>query len=392
MVVGGQLFQVEAAERQVGAANGLAVLIHRNDLQKPVCRDHGTVCCGDVLLGIKAEGDSGDLAIHANAKGFILLQHLVQRHKGFLALVVEAGRGFGDFHLLACVHQLHVGDVLAGIHHAVGELNFFHLEFAQVEGLALSRSVLAGGDGVHYLARRVAQGAVQGVDVLQGGDFKHRTGQALHLIHRLVNALVFCHRGKYLAGLADFDDSFLGHVGLGDFDHRHAAFLAGIVLGHIKVNRGAVQHIAVGGLYFNQGISRAVFQLFRRYQIALGIGVERINGGRRRVSEGHFHLAAIGTVNLEPGPRIGDGDAGFRVHLDHLDEALKVGVVDEITVGLAVLSDIHFKIVHQLAAFPALGLTDDIGAVGQLLRLCKAVLIADEDIALRFLGIFIAAG
>ena len=272
------------------------------------------------------------------------------------------------------------------------ELDFLHLELAQVEGLALGCPVLAGGDGVHYLARRVAQGAVQGVDVLQGGDFKHRTGQALHLIHRLVNALVFCHRGKYLAGLADFDDSFLGHVGLGDFNHRHAAFHAGIVLGHIKVNRGAVQHIAVGGLYFNQGISRAVFQLFRRYQIALGIGVERINGGRRRVSEGHFHLAAIGTVNLEPGPRIGDGDAGFRVHLDHLDEALKVGVVDEITVGLAVLSDIHFKIVHQLAAFPALGLADDIGAVGQLLRLCKAVLIADEDIALRFLGIFIAAG
>ena len=165
-----------------------------------------------------------------------------------------------------------------------------------------------------------------------------------------------------------------------------------MILGHIKVNRGAVQYIAIGGLYFNQGISRAVFQLFRRYQIALGIGVERINGGRRRVSEGHFHLAAIGTVNLEPGPRIGDGDAGFRVHLDHLDEALKIGVVDKVAVGLAVLGDIHFKIVHQLAAFPALGLTDDIGAVGQLLRLCKAVLIADEDIALRFLGIFIAAG
>ena len=190
MAVSGKLLQVEAAERQVGAANGLAVLIHRNDLQKPVCRDHGTVCCGDVLLGIKAEGDSGDLAIHANAKGFILLQHLVQRHKGFLALVVEAGRGFGDFHLLACVHQLHVGDVLAGIHHAVRELDFLHLELAQVEGLALGCPVLAGGDGVHYLARRVAQGAVQGVDVLQGGDFKHRTGQALHLIHRAMLGLV----------------------------------------------------------------------------------------------------------------------------------------------------------------------------------------------------------
>ena len=35
MAVGGQLFQVEAAERQVGAARGLAVLIHRNDPRSP---------------------------------------------------------------------------------------------------------------------------------------------------------------------------------------------------------------------------------------------------------------------------------------------------------------------------------------------------------------------
>ena len=272
------------------------------------------------------------------------------------------------------------------------ELDFLHLELAQVEGLALGRPVLAGGDGVHYLARRIAQGAVQGVDVLQGGDFKHRTGQTLHLVHRLVNALAFCHRGEHLAGLADFDNSFLGHVGLGDFNHRHAAFLTGIVLGHIKVHRGAVQYIAVGGLDFDQGISRAVLQLFRGDKIALGIGVERINRGGRRIGEGHFHLAAIRAVNLEPGPRIGNGDAGFRVHLDHLDEAFKIGVVDEVAVGLAVLGDIHFKVVHQLAAFPALGLADDIGAVGELLRLCKAVLIADENIALGFLGIFIAAG
>ena len=272
------------------------------------------------------------------------------------------------------------------------ELDFLHLELAQVEGLALGRSVLAGGDGVYYLTCRITQGAVQGVDVLQSGNLKHRTGQALHLVHRLVNTFAFYHRREHLAGFADFDDSFLGHVGLGDFNHRHAAFFAGIVLGHIKVNRGAVQHIAVGGLYFNQRVPGAVLQLFRGDKVALGIGVERINRGGRRIGEGHFHLAAIRAVNLEPGPRIGNGDAGFRIHLDHLDEALKIGVVDEVAVGLTILSDIHFKVVHQLAAFPALGLADDIGAVGQLLRLCKAVLIADENIALGFLGIVIAAG
>ena len=193
MAVGGQLLQIEAAKRQVGLAHGLAVLIHRNDFQKPVCRDDGAVRCGDVLLGIEAKGNSGDFAIHANTKGFILLQYLVKRHKGFLALVVEAGRSFGDFDFLACIHKLHLGDILAGVRHAVRELDFFHLETAQVERLALGRPVLPGGDGVHHFARRIAQGAVRRVDVLQSCDLKHRARQAGHFVHRLINALVFLH-------------------------------------------------------------------------------------------------------------------------------------------------------------------------------------------------------
>src|SRR5699024_12518656 len=75
MAVSGQLLQVEAAERQVGAANSLVILIYRNDFQKPVCRDYGTIRSGDVLLGIEAEGHGGNFTIHANAKCFILLQH-----------------------------------------------------------------------------------------------------------------------------------------------------------------------------------------------------------------------------------------------------------------------------------------------------------------------------
>ena len=55
------------------------------------------------------------------------------------------------------------------------------------------------------------------------------------------------------------------------------------------------------------------------------------------------------------------------------------------------MGDIHLKVIHQLAAFPALGLADDISAVGQLFRLRKAVFIANENIALGFLGRVIAA-
>ena len=52
---------------------------------------------------------------------------------------------------------------------------------------------------------------------------------------------------------------------------------------------------------------------------------------------------------------------------------------------MPVLGDIHLEIVHQLPALPAFGLVDDIRSVGQLFRLRKTVLIADENIALGIL-------
>ena len=121
----------------------------------------------------RSKGHGGDLAVHANTKCFILLQYLVQRHKGFLALVVEAGGSFGDLYLLARIHQLHLGGILTGVRHAVGELDLLHLETPQVERLALGCSILPGGDGIHHFARRVAQGAIQRIDVLQGRDLKY---------------------------------------------------------------------------------------------------------------------------------------------------------------------------------------------------------------------------
>lgn len=86
-----------------------------------------------------------------------------------------------------------------------------------------------------------------------------------------------------------------------------------------------------------------------------------------------------------------DSIAGCTVDFDHLHIGIEVGVVDQIAIGFAVLTDEHIKRFEQLAAFPALDLLDGISAVGQVFRLSKAILIADEVITLGVLCVIIRA-
>ena len=86
-----------------------------------------------------------------------------------------------------------------------------------------------------------------------------------------------------------------------------------------------------------------------------------------------------------------DSIAGCTVDFDHLHIGIEVGVVDQIAIGFAVLTDEHIKRFEQLAAFPALNLLDGISAVGQVFRLSKAILIADEVITLGVLCVIIRA-
>ena len=119
---------------------------------------------------------------------------------------------------------------------------------------------------------------------------------------------------------------------------------------------------------------------------------EGVDGGDLRVGKGHFHLGVIRTEDLEASTRIGNGIAGLCVHLDDLNEGLKVGVVDEVAVGLAVLSNEHIKVAHQFTALPAGNLMHGIHAVGQVLTLGKAVFITGQVVPLRILCCLIAAG
>ena len=152
------------------------------------------------------------------------------------------------------------------------------------------------------------------------------------------------------------------------------------------------EHIAVRGRDLLEGVALAELQLFRRDEHAGVIGVEGVDGGNLRIGKGHFHLGAIRTEDLEARTRIGNGIAGLRIHLDDLNEGLKVSVVDEVAIGLAVLGNEHIKVAHQLTTLPAGNLMHGVHAVGQVLALGKAVFIAGQIVPLRILRRLIAAG
>ena len=151
------------------------------------------------------------------------------------------------------------------------------------------------------------------------------------------------------------------------------------------------EHIAVRSGDLLEGVALAKLQLLRRDEHAGVIGVEGVDGGNLRIGKGHFHLGAIRTKDLETCSRIGNGIAGFCVHLDNLNEGLEVSVVDEVAIGLAVLGNEHIKVAHQLTALPAGDLMHGIHAVGQVLALGKAVFIAGQIVPLRILCRLIAA-
>ena len=151
------------------------------------------------------------------------------------------------------------------------------------------------------------------------------------------------------------------------------------------------EHIAVRSGDLLEGVALAKLQLLRRDEHAGVIGVEGVDGGDLRIGKGHFHLGAVRTEDLEARTRIGNGIAGLRVYLDDLNEGLKVGVVDEVAIGLTVLGNEHIKVAHQLTALPAGDLMHGIHAVGQVLALDKAVFIAGQIVPLRILCRLIAA-
>ena len=386
----GQLFEIVAAKRQIGLADGMTVFVHRHDLQQTVGGNDAAVSGGQLLGGKQSKGHGGKLIALADTETLVLFQDLIQRNGGFLPLVAEVGGGFGDLDLLPGIDKLCRVDF--GIQYiAGGGCDLPDLVFAEIQRLAFGKSRFIGGHGINDLSGRIAERAVRCDDVLGSGDLVDRTCKPLDRKHRLIDAVRLGNGRKDLAALADPEHALLRRVRLCDLDHRDGVFLCGIVGGHIKIDRLAVQRIAVGSGNLDQRIARAVFQLFGRNKIAVAARIKGVDSGNFGIGESLRDERPVRAVEPEACACQRNDLACFSVHLDDLDIALKIAVVCKVVIGLPVLGDIHIEIGKQLTAVPALGLMHRVDAVGQVFCDCIAVFVADQVVTLGCLGTVIRA-
>ena len=281
-------------------------------------------------------------------------------------------------------------------HHTVRCFDFFDFIFAEIEFTALGKSVLARSNGIHNLALCEAHCSVRSDNILGCTDFINCARKSGDFINRLINNLGFLRAAyaysvEHFAGFLYGDCAFLCHIRLIHFYHCNPAFFGSVILRYIEVHRSAVENISVGSLNLNKRISLAVFQLLRCHKTAVCVGVKGVDCCRSRVGKGHCNKISCRIVNLKACSGIRNGLAAFCVHLDHLDIAFKVCIVDKVTVGLSVLSNEHIKVLHHFTAFPAGSLMNGIYAVRHILCLSEAVFVADDNISLIFLRSGIAS-
>ena len=400
VTVGGKLLHIVASKRKVGLNLCRSVLIQRDDLNKTICGNGSAAGRYDFLGGKQPKGNVLHFTVIANAEALILLDGLYKADLHLLTLVLERSRRFCYGNILTGIDKLDAVGFRVE-HHPVGCCDLTHLIFAKVEFTAHRCAGCIGCNSVYDLALLISDSAVLRDNILCGDDLIDRTGKSTLFILRLIDGRQFVsafiyaaddgNAKEHLAGFFHGDGAFLCHIGLIHFYYRNPAFFCGIILRDIEVHGRFIEDIAVGSLHLDNRVPLSKGQLFRRNKRTFCIGVEHINGGGRRVSEGHCYGVAIRVINLEACTGIRDGLAGFCVLLHDFDEAVKGCIVDKVAISRPILRDEHIKVGHQFAAFPAGNLMDGVDAVRHILGLGKAVFITGEIITLGVLGNLVAA-
>ena len=400
VTVGGKLLHIVASKRKVGLNLCCSVLIQRDDLNKTFCGNGSAAGRYDFLGCKQPKGNVFHFTVCANAEVLIMLDGLYKADLHLLTLVLERSRRFGNSNILTGIDKLDAVGFRVE-HHPVGCCDLTHLIFAKIEFTAHRCAGYIGCNRVHDLALLISDSAVLRDNILCGDDLIDRTGKSTLFILRLidggqfVSAFIYAaddgNAEEHLAGFFHGDGAFLCHIGLIHFYYRNPAFFCGIILRDIEVHGCFVEDIAVGSLYLDNRVPFSKGQLFRRDKRTFCIGVEHINGGGRRVSEGHRHGIAVRVINLEACTGVRNGLSGFCVLLHDLDEAVKGGIVDKVAISRPILRNEHIKVGHQLAALPAGYLMDGVDAVRHILGLCKAVFVTGEIITLGSLCAIIGA-
>ena len=394
MLVCRQLFYIIAAQRQVSPYGRSAVFIKRDDFKQSVFRNGSAACGYKLLIGEQAEADFFDFSVIADTKQLVCLQRFFKAYLNLLPFIDKGSRRFGYSYILSGVNEFYGMDFTAQ-HHSITCLDLFYLIFSEVEFLAFCKAGFVGRNRIDQLALAVSESSVWRYHIFGGTDFINGIRQSLCFINRLIDngkflpvficPAAYRNAEEYLARLFNADCAFLRHIGFFNFNHCYPAFLRRIFFRDIKIDGCGIKDISIRALYLNDRKALTIRQLFRRYERAVSVGIESVNGCRGRISKLHRDKIAGRIINLESCARIGNGLARFCVYLDYLDIAFKITVVNQIAVGLSVLCDEHIKIVHQLPAFPTGYLMDGICAVRHILCLCKAVFITNERITLGFL-------
>ena len=400
MAVGSKLLHIVVSKRKVGLNCCRSVLIQRDDLNKTVCGNGSATGRYDFLGGEQPKGNVLHFTVCANAEVLILLDGLYKADFHLLTLVLERSRRFCYGNILTGVDKLDAVRFRVE-HHPVGCCDLTHLIFAEVEFTAHRCAVFIGCNGVYNLALLISDSAVLRDNILCGDDLIDRTGKSTLFILRLIDGRQFVsafiyaaddgNAEEHLAGFFHGDGAFLCHIGLIHFYYRNPAFFCGIILRDIEVHGRFVEDIAVGSLYLDNRVPLSKGQLFRRDKRTFCIGVEHINGGGRRVSEGHCYGVAVRVINLEARTGVRNSLSGFCVLLHDFDEAVKGCIVDKVAISRPILRNEHIKVGHQFAAFPAGNLMDGVDAVRHILCLSKAVFVTGEIITLGVLGNLVAA-
>ena len=189
MPIGTVFFDIELRSgRYIGRKNRFAVFIAGDNLQPAVFGNHAAVRRFQRLGGIQPELHRQNLAVHADAEPFILLQHLGQIDLYLLPFIVESSGNGGDIHLLSRIGEFHNLRIRIQCH---AEGRFFLHNFVPAK---IQQSAGTGTPGTCFnpadqLALFSPDSAVKGNDVLICINFINSSRQAADRIHRLIDAV-----------------------------------------------------------------------------------------------------------------------------------------------------------------------------------------------------------